>query len=296
MARLRCAAIFGRVRGVFRVPDRRRHALAGRRRFSERLAALRRHERRRARRRRRSAGREPRGDRLADRVGYVSTRHRRALCRTPDLRGRRAFHPERPERAARCSAGRESRGPSGSALRRRHVRDGGDFADRGRPDVRTRPRAREPSLLRRGRRNVRERHVLGAPRHPDERGLPRLHGCDGRRSARLRGRVPRRRPREPYLGVLVSGPGQRQRGNDCLGRRLRRADRAPSAAHIHHPGDEPVASDRERLVLESRARLEPDDPRVSAGERNRGVDERLRRRRDSRHICERDPRLHRLGW
>src|SRR5439155_665095 len=56
LARLRCAAVFARVRGVFRVPDRRRHALAGRRRFSERLAALRRHERRRARRRRRSAG------------------------------------------------------------------------------------------------------------------------------------------------------------------------------------------------------------------------------------------------
>src|SRR5207237_10209005 len=94
------------------------------------------------------------------------------------------------------------------------------------------------------------------PPEPPSLALP--HGRQRKRPARLRRYVPCRRPIEPDLGDPESGPGRCERRRHRLGRRLRRADRAGSDANVHHPGNEPLARDRELSVLQARARAEPD--------------------------------------
>src|SRR2546427_532732 len=151
-------------------------------------------------------------------------------------------------------------------------------------------------LLRAGRRLIWERDPLQPANQPEQRSLALPHGRERKRPARFRRYVPCRRRIEPDLSDLESGPGQYERRRHLLGRRLRRADRAGSDAHLHHTGNEPVARDREPFVLESRARPEPDPACVTPRERNRDVDERLPRERDPRDVRERHPRAHRLGW
>src|SRR2546428_470916 len=250
----------------------------------------------RTRGRRRPVGRQPGRYGLADHMGHVSAHHRRILRGAGDLRILHTFHPGGSDGTSRCPFARETRRACEAALRRRHLRDDVHIEDRRALRIRTRPCDFGRPLLRGSRRLIWERDPLRPPDHPEQRSLARPHGCEWKRSARLRRRVPRRRPGESDLGDLEFGPQQCERGNPLLGRRLRRANRAGSGAHVHHPGDEPVARDRELFVLESRTRHEPDLACVSPGEWNRGVDGRLPRKRDSRDVRERHPRARRLGW
>src|SRR2546425_643279 len=271
-------------------------SLYGGRHLPERFASIRRREPQRTRGRRRPPGRQPGCDGFVDYVGHVPAHHRRPLRGAGDLCGLHAFHPERSDGTVRHPVARETRLPCETALPRGHLRDDVYLEDRRAPRIWTRPCDFGRPLLRAGRRLIWERDPLQPADQPEQRSLALPHGRERKRPARFRRYVPCRRLIEPDLSDLESGPGQYERRRHLLGRRLRRADRAGSDAHLHHPGNEPVARDREPFVLESRARPEPDPACVTPRERNRGVDERLPRERDSRDVRERHPRAHRLGW
>src|SRR2546428_2295518 len=151
----------------------------------------------------------------------------------------------------------DTRLPRETALRRGHLRDDVYLEDRRASRIWTSCCDFGRPLLRASRRLIWERDPLQPADHPEQRSLALPNGCERKRPARFWRYVPCRRPIEPDLGDLESGPRQYERRRHLLGRRLRRADRADSDAHVHRPRDEPVAGDPVLPVLESCARPEP---------------------------------------